>query len=46
MDLHTYEYGRRSERSKRPMLLHPQAQAAAEKLLSELDLEVKRARKE
>ena len=38
--------GRREQRAKRPMVLHPEAQAAAEKLLGELDAEVKRARKE
>ena len=32
-------------RGKRPMVLHPEAQAAAEELLIELDAEVKRARK-
>lgn len=38
-------HGRRSLRGKRPMVLHPEAQAAAEELLIELDAEVKRARK-
>ena len=39
-------HGRRAVRAKRPMVLHPEAQAAAEKLLGELDAEVKRARKD
>jgi hypothetical protein len=38
-------HGRRSARGKRPAVLHPFAQAATEKLLVELDSEVKRARK-
>ena len=37
--------GRRSQRGKRPMQLHPDAHAAAEELLGELGEEIKRARK-
>ena len=39
-------HGRRGVRGKRPMVLHPEAKAAAEKLIEELDSEVKRARYE
>lgn len=39
-------HGRRGQRAKRPVKLHPEAEAAVEKLLGDLDSEVKRARKE
>ena len=39
-------HGRRCNRSKRPIALHPAATAAANKLLSELGSEVKSARVE
>ena len=39
-------HGRRGQRAKRPMVLHPLAQAGSEKLMVELDSEIKRMRKE
>ena len=39
-------HGRRGQRAKRPVKLHPEAQAAVEKLLGDLDSDVKCARKE